>query len=116
MAGKLFNIRMEEDQRKQIEEQRISDGVTSSSMWAREALAGVVELGGLTALADILHRRRKGEEPPTSPHSRRALALQGHTGLDEVVPEPTCTHPRTAWRQLPYATVCGMPGCGIRMR
>lgn len=113
MAGKMFNLRMEEELRSAIEDQREADGVAKTSMWAREALAGVVELGGLTALAEALEVKRNGNgQPMASPHSPRALALQG--SVKEVIQTDECSHPKTAERKLPYAVVCGV--CGVKIR
>lgn len=111
MAGKLFNVRMEDDQREAIDKQAAADGL-KSSVWAREALAAVVELGGLTELATILTRRRNGDSVPAGPHSPRALALQGRSRL--VEDKPKCPHPKSARVVHPYATMCGE--CGERIR
>lgn len=109
MPAKPFNVRMEEDLREAISKYRALDGVQNDSVWAREALAGVVALGGLQKLRDVL----ESVEMPFEAHPARSLALQA-SPLGRSAPTGECTHPPTARRQLPFSVVCGL--CGSRVK
>jgi len=74
--AKPFNVRMEDDLRAAIDERVAAGEATNASQWAREALAGVIELGGLDTLRSATEMvGRTGTGP--QPHPARALQLQG---------------------------------------
>lgn len=109
-AARPFNVRMDPELREAIDRFVQADGVQNASVWAREALAGVVALGGLESLRKALDGE---QEMPFEPHPARSLALQvsrgGKTDLSG-----DCLHPPTARRDLPFGQVCRL--CGVRVK
>lgn len=100
---------MEEDLRDALDRYAVVDGVKNASVWAREALAGVVALGGLQELekaldADVVQQ--------IEPHPARSLVLQS-SGRKKVSLSGECLHPLTARQQLPFGQVCRL--CGGRI-
>lgn len=117
--AKLFNVRMEPELHEAIESQAKADEVKSKSVWAREALAGVVRLGGLTKLQTAIEdtegrgsHSTASDSASLSPHPARSLALQAKPR--EARSSTECQHPRTARRRLPFLEVCGV--CGVTVR
>lgn len=107
-AAKPFNVRMEPELREAMERYSAADGTKNVSTWAREALAGVVALGGLRALKAVL----PDEQTTLSPHPQRALALQA-TSVAVTRPTGECVHPSTARERLPFSTVCRLCGATV---
>lgn len=105
--AKPFNVRMEAELRSQIDERVVAGEASNASEWAREALAGVVALGGLPKLAAALDLMGAGELD--SPHPPRALQLQRSTKGLRVVGSANCEHPEAQRITTPFETRCG--GC-----
>jgi len=110
-AAKPFNVRMEPDLREAIDRFVAADGVRNASVWAREALAGVVALGGLEELNRCLGQT--GDEMPFVTHPARSLALQASRNKN-VELSGDCLHPLTARHDLPFGQVCRL--CGVRTK
>ena len=107
-AAKPFNVRMEPELRAAMERYAAADGARNVSTWAREALAGVVALGGL----EELRRAIDGEELTIEAHPKRALALQSTPSQNARV-IGDCQHPKTALHRLPFSTVCRLCGATV---
>lgn len=107
--AKPFNVRMEPDLRDLIEQRVIAGEASNASEWAREAMAGVIELGGLANLKNALELVGRREE--LSPHPPRALQLRARP-LGSV--RPSCTHPVESLQQMPYHQRCGLCGATVR--
>ena len=103
--AKPFNVRMEAELRSQIDERVVAGEASNASEWAREALAGVVALGGLPKLAAALDLMGAGVLD--SPHPPRALQLQRSTKGLRVVGTAECSHPVDQRVQTPFETRCG---------
>ena len=103
--AKPFNVRMEAELRSQIDERVVAGEASNASEWAREALAGVVALGGLPKLAAALDLMGAGRLD--SPHPPRALQLQRSTKGLRVLGTAECAHPADQRVQTPFETRCG---------
>lgn len=110
--AKPFNVRMEDDLREQIEDRIAAGEAGNASEWAREALAGVIALGGLPKLTAALELQgRVGDL--TSPHPARALQLQRASKGLRVVGTAECQHPIDHRITTPFKTMCGRCRCPI---
>lgn len=106
MATVLFNVRVDETMMEAIEAAAEDAGLKKST-WAREVL-GAVALGGVT-----LEQLAALVEGDVSPHPKRMIPLQGRIGRRENLVRK-CTHPPTAWQELPFTTVCKVCGDVLR--
>lgn len=118
MATRPFNVRMDDSLQEGIDELVKTGDASNRSEWAREALAGVVELGGLQALRQALEL--KGRDPSLpSPHPARAqqLVRQGaKTTRSRRVEVGPCEHPVETQMRRPYSTTCGKCGAVLEER
>jgi hypothetical protein len=97
---------MEPELRDRIEERVIAGDAPNASAWAREAIAGVVELGGLPALQRALEL--VGRSDPVQAHPPRALQLRSRPlGMVEF---EACPHPESQREKMPYHVRCGRCG------
>lgn len=103
---KPFNVRMGDELRGSIEELVTEGEASNMSEWAREALAGVVELGGLGKLKAAIEL--SGGHADTSPHPTRALQLQKSTRGLRVAGTEGCEHPADRRVVTPYSTKCAV--------
>ena len=103
---KPFNVRMGDELRSSIDERVDAGEASNASEWAREAMAGVVELGGLETLRAAI--QLSGGHPDQSPHPVRALQLQQSTRGLRVSGTEGCTHPEQRHVVTPYSTKCGV--------
>lgn len=114
MAAKPFNVRMEPELREAIDRFVAADGARNASVWSREALAGVVALGGLGRLREAIDAATDGVVP-LSPHPRRSMSLQAAQAATHRA-SGACTHPLTARERLPFTTVCRLCGATLGTR
>ena len=103
---KPFNVRMGDELRGQIDDLVNQGEASNASEWAREAMAGVIELGGLARLRSAIELA--GRTPTGSPHPVRALQLQQSTRGLRVAGTADCEHPPERHVVTPYKTSCGI--------
>lgn len=109
---KPFNVRMGPELRSDIEERVVAGEASNASEWAREALAGVIALGGLPKLSAALDLQGRNGDL-TSPHPARALQLQRSTRGLRVVGTTDCQHPVDRRITTPFEVRCGVCRCSL---
>ena len=107
MTTRPFNVRMDDDLKHAIRRRVDAGEASNQSEWAREALAGVDALGGLSALARAIEL--VGGDTSHGPHPARAMQLQ-RTPVIRQRPLVECPHPEGQQVRTPFSvrcTVCG---------
>lgn len=88
---RLFNVRLPDDLRADVEKAAEIAGASSTSDWARDALEAAA--------------RREFAEAERVEHSRDTEKVLGFVVTREF---GSCVHPKTAYRQTAEAVVCGL--------